>query len=56
MNNKQIEAIYDCLQEIIDTLCYQPNIPEKHKIDMLNKLAKLAETYYDTTLQTRNRD
>jgi len=43
---KQIESIYECLEEIVGCLCYQPGIPEQHKIDMLNKLNKVAEMYY----------
>jgi len=44
--NKEIESIYECLEEIIGCLCYQPEIPEKHKTDMLNKLGKIAKEYY----------
>lgn len=43
---KQTKVIYDCLEEIIDVLCYQPDIPLQHKVDMQNKLGKVAEAYY----------
>jgi hypothetical protein len=43
-----IESIYKCLEEIISCLCYQPDIPQQHKTDMLNKLGKIAEMYYLT--------
>ena len=46
MENKGYEKIYDCLQEIIDTLCYQPDIPLVHKEEMLNKLGEVSKAYY----------
>ena len=50
--DKQIESIYECLEEIIGCLCYQPEIPEQHKITMLNKLNEIAKIYYSEDFAT----
>lgn len=45
-DNGQLDAIYECLHEIVDTLCYQPEIPLAHKTDMINKFLKVAKTFH----------
>ncbi len=47
MEKEYFEALYDCLKEIISVICYQPDIPHQHKVDMLNKLCKLSKAYYN---------
>ena len=42
----QGEAIYNCLEQIVMSLCYQPDVPLQHKTDMVNALGKVAESYY----------
>lgn len=46
----QTAAIFNCLEQIIMSLSYQPDIPEQHKIDMVNSLGKVAQTYYETPI------
>lgn len=46
MTDKQVGVIYDCLEEIISVLCYQPDIPLQHKTDIVNKLQKVAGAYF----------
>jgi hypothetical protein len=46
IKDPQVAAIYNCLEQIIMSLAYQPDIPQQHKVDMVNSLGKVAEAYY----------
>lgn len=46
MKDEEITTIYECLEEIVSCLCYQPEIPLKHKTDMVNKLQEISKAYY----------
>lgn len=47
MTDKQYEMLFNCLEEIIQVLCYQPDIPQAHKVDLFNKLGEFAKAFYD---------
>ena len=48
-----ITAIYEAVFEIISCLCYQPDIPQQHKIDMVNKLSAVSRAYYGVSQGTK---
>lgn len=41
-----VTAVFECLEEVISCLCYQPDIPLQHKTDMVNKLLVISKAYY----------
>lgn len=40
------EALWNLLEDIVTTLCYQPDIPEEHKIGLLNKLTEYNKSLF----------
>ena len=43
--DKQEEAVWHCLETIIQVLCCDVSIPQSQKIDMVNALGKVAEAF-----------
>jgi hypothetical protein len=39
------DKIVACLEEIVDCLCYQIDVPETHKVLLLNSLEKVLDEW-----------